>query len=278
METFKAAKALGIKCIYELPIGYWRAHRELNESESELQPEWAHTWNAVNDSDNKLKRKDEELALADHIIVASSFTEKTLNEYPDVLAPVTVIPYGCPETIQDDTRIWHRADKKLKVLYVGGLSQRKGLSYLLEAVDSLNHQLELSVIGNGNALELIQDKLPGVNYLGTMPHAQVLEQMRKHDVLVFPSLFEGFGMVITEAMSQGMVVIASEHTALADIADETSSILVPIRDSKAIQAALQDLIENPDKVEKLGRAALHKAKQYQWQDYENQLVKVLRAL
>ncbi|CAN8141326.1 hypothetical protein THIOSC13_540007 [uncultured Thiomicrorhabdus sp.] len=65
-----------------MPIGYWRTHRKLNEEESRLQPEWAHTWNATGDSDEKLARKDQELALADHIIVASSFTAKTLQILP----------------------------------------------------------------------------------------------------------------------------------------------------------------------------------------------------
>ncbi|MDO6806259.1 glycosyltransferase family 4 protein, partial [Wenyingzhuangia sp. 1_MG-2023] len=86
--------------------------------------------------------------------------------------------------------------------------------------------------------------------------SQVLEVMRMHDILVFPSLFEGFGMVITEAMSQGMVVIATNHTALPDTADENTGILVPIRDSSAIADVLIDLIDNPEKVKKIGQAAM----------------------
>lgn len=278
LETFKEAKSLGIKCIYELPIGYWRTHQQLNEEESRLQPEWAHTWNAIRDSESKLKRKDLELALADKIIVASSFTQKTLQDYPKPLAPVSVVPYGCPNPIEVNDHDWHKAGEKLNVLYVGGLSQRKGLSYLLSAVGQLKEQIEFSVIGNGNALELIKNQLSTVNYLGTMPHNQVLEQMHKHDVLVFSSLFEGFGMVITEAMSQGMVVIATDHTALPDIADESSSILIPIRDPEAIKVALQELIDHPEKVQKLGKAAIQKAQAYQWKDYENRLVEVIQTL
>jgi starch synthase len=272
LETFKVAKQLNIKCIYELPIGYWRTHHRLNQEESALQPEWTNTWSATQDSKNKLARKDEELALADHIIVASSFTQKTLEDYPLPLAPITVVPYGCPPQNETLDRNWFQATDKLKVLYVGGLSQRKGLSYLVEAINALVDKVEFSFVGNGAALELVQEKLLFATYLGTMPHSQVLQAMREHDVLVFPSLFEGFGMVITEAMSQGMVVIATDHTALPDIADESTGIRVPVRDSGAIEVALNDLINNPEKVEKIGKSSMRLAQSYQWRDYESKIV------
>jgi glycosyltransferase involved in cell wall biosynthesis len=272
LVTFKVAKQLNIKCIYELPIGYWRTHHRLNQEESALQPEWANSWSATQDSKTKLARKDEELALADHIIVASSFTQKTLEDYPQSLAPITLVPYGCPMPSKTLVRNWFQATDKLKVLYVGGLSQRKGLSYLVEAIDALENKVEFSFIGNGTALGLVKEKLPYASYLGTMPHSQVLEAMREHDVLVFPSLFEGFGMVITEAMSQGMVVIATDHTALPDIADESAGIRVPVRDSGAIEDALNNLINNPEKIEQIGKSAMRLAQSYQWRDYESKIV------
>jgi starch synthase len=272
LETFKVAKQHNIKCIYELPIGYWRAHHRLNQEEAVLQPEWANSWCATQDSKTKLARKDEELALAEHIIVASSFTQKTLEDYPQPLAPITVVPYGCPPQNETLDRNWFQAADKLKVLYVGGLSQRKGLSYLVEAINALANKVEFSFVGNGAALELVQEKLPYALYLGTMPHSQVLEAMRAHDVLVFPSLFEGFGMVVTEAMSQGMVVIATDHTALPDIADESTGIRVPVRDPGAIEYALDDLINTPEKVEKIGKSAMRLAQSYQWRDYESKIV------
>jgi starch synthase len=272
LETFKVAKQLNIKCIYELPIGYWRTHHRLNQEEAILQPEWANSWCATQDSKTKLARKDEELALADHIIVASSFTQKTLEDYPHSLAPITVVPYGCPPQNKTLVRNWFQATNKLKVLYVGGLSQRKGLSYLVEAINALDNKVEFAFVGNGSALELVQQKLPHASYLGTMPHSKVLAAMRDHDVLIFPSLFEGFGMVITEAMSQGMVVIATDHTALPNIADESTGIRVPVRDSGAIEVALNDLINNPEKVEKIGKSSMRLAQSYQWRDYESKIV------
>ena len=69
----------GRHCIYELPIGYWKSARNIFQEERELNPEWANTLPGLKDSDQKLRRKDEELELADSIVVASKFVETTLK-------------------------------------------------------------------------------------------------------------------------------------------------------------------------------------------------------
>ncbi|HJS00124.1 MAG TPA: hypothetical protein VJ780_04235, partial [Flavobacterium sp.] len=97
LKTFIKAKQLGITCIYDLPIGYWKSARLLMEKEFEINPEWSDTLTGFNDSQSKLDQKDKELALADVIYVASSFTKKTLEEYSGSLAEIKVIPYGFPE-------------------------------------------------------------------------------------------------------------------------------------------------------------------------------------
>ena len=79
LESFRAAKDRGIHRIYDLPIGYWRAAQQIYREEAERQPEWAETLTGIRDSDEKLARKEEELKLAERVIVASSFTEQTLK-------------------------------------------------------------------------------------------------------------------------------------------------------------------------------------------------------
>ncbi len=71
--------------------------------------------------------------------------------------------------------------------------------------------------------------------------------MARNDVLVLPSLHEGFGLVLTEAMSQGLVVITTPHTAGPDlITDGVDGLLVPIRSSAAIEEALAHLLRDRD--------------------------------
>ncbi|HEY9846043.1 MAG TPA: hypothetical protein V6D03_07585, partial [Candidatus Caenarcaniphilales bacterium] len=144
LNTFRAAKQVGVKCFYELPIGYWRVGQRIQEEEAYLNPEWAPTLTAQFDSEAKLADKDEELQLADAIFVASRFTQQTLQAAPPVSAPVLVIPYGAPFP---SLRYKAKHLGKLRVLFVGSLGQRKGICYLLEAIQKLGAQVELTLIG-----------------------------------------------------------------------------------------------------------------------------------
>jgi glycosyltransferase involved in cell wall biosynthesis len=228
LETFRAAEQLGIRRIYDLPIGYWRAARRLLSEEAERRPDWASTIGGLGDSVEKLERKDEELRLAEHIIVASSFTARTLGECPLRLAPVSVVPYGADEPGEERSRV--RRGGPLRVLFVGSLSQRKGIAEVFEAVDSMGRHAELTVIGRktGGDCKPLDEALSRCRWIPSLPRERILEEMRGHDVLVFPSLFEGFGLVVTEALSQGLPVITTNRTCGPDVLNEgIEGFLVP---------------------------------------------------
>src|SRR5690606_11841806 len=113
-------------------------------------PDWASTLTGFKDSANKLAKKDRELSLADHIFVASTFTKNTLGDYNGPLAPISVIPYGFPAVAGErDYRSLGR--KPLKLLFVGGLSQRKGLAQMFEAVASFGKEVDLTILGQKTA-------------------------------------------------------------------------------------------------------------------------------
>ena len=100
--------------------------------------------------------------------------------------------------------------------------------------------------------------------------------MQSHDVLVFPSLFEGFGMVITEAMSQGVPVITTDRTAGPDlISHGKDGWLVASASSEAIREVLIELLDNPFLLKIVGQAALEKAKTRPWSVYGNELARAL---
>src|SRR5690606_29176509 len=117
-HSFIQAKAMKLPCLYDLPIGYWRAAKRLLQNEIERWPDWASTLTGFKDSESKLERKDKELALADTIFVASSFTAKTLEEYPGKLSSINVIPYGFPKPVEN--RQYSIGKRPLKLLFVGG--------------------------------------------------------------------------------------------------------------------------------------------------------------
>jgi glycosyltransferase involved in cell wall biosynthesis len=270
LHQFRKAKQLGIHCIYDLPIGYWRANREISITEAELQPAWKGTLNALADSAEKLARKDEEIALADTILVASSYTRSTLDLYPGKRKKTVVIPYGTPPP-KLTTRELTSHSQPLRVLYVGSLTQRKGISYLFEAVEKLGIAASLTIVGRKVGSSAALDAACSTHlWLESLPHPEILAQMRQHDVFVFPSLFEGFGLVIGEAMSQGLPVITTPNTGGPDILrDGLDGFIVPIRDSDAIATRLQQLHEDRQLLQHMSLSALDRAGELSWQGYKD---------
>ena len=275
--SFIKAKTLGIKCIYDLPIGYWRSMHNLLQIEKDNRPDWAVTLTGFNDSNFKLARKDKELELANVIFVASTFTKKTLEVYPMQLAPVHVIPYGFPPVFEN-RQYTPVNNRKLKLLFVGGLSQRKGIANIFEAVDYLKDQVELTIVGN----KLVENCVPlneGLKkhtWIPSLEHDKILELMRTQDIFVFPSLFEGFGLVITEAMSQGTPVITTDRTCAPDfIKDGENGWLVEAGNTKALIQKLEAIIADVTSIEKVSKAAAATARTRPMKVYGEEMVEAL---
>ncbi len=274
--TFAAARRRGLKCLYDLPIGYWRAAHAIYAEEAEREPEWACTLSGMRDSAEKLARKDQEIALADTVLVASSFTKRTIEAAPQVTAPIHVIPYGAPSSLAETAPL-PRGDK-LRVFFAGSLGQRKGLSYLLEAVDRLAGRVELTLLGTkvSEACAPLNEALKRHRWIRTLPHAEVLQEMARHDIFVFPSLFEGFGLVLLEAMAQGLPIITTAHTAGPDlIEDGREGFIVPIRSADAIAEKLDLLAGDFPLLSAMKVAARATATRRSWAQYHSQLAQII---
>ena len=274
--SFTAAKQQNIKCLYDLPIGYWRAARMLLNEELERWPDWEPTLTGFHDSDLKLERKDDELRLAEKIFVASKFTAQTLSYFPGTLPPVKIVPYGFPPVITSrDYSANISAVNPLKLLFVGGLSQRKGIADLFAAVKTLGHRVLLTVVGNktGKNCPALNEALKNHHWIQSLPHEGILKLMREHDVLVLPSLFEGFGLVITEAMAQGAPVITTNRTAGPDIiTDKENGWLIEAGSTEKLTEAIEYLLLYPGTIKIAGRQAMETARKRPWEVYGKEML------
>lgn len=277
LESFRAARDRGLKCIYEHPIVYWREVRRYQQEEAELHPEWKPTLGALQDSEEKLARKDAELALADVVIVASTFSKDSLKQAPGLKASVQVqvIPYGAPSV---SYAAGERRNGRLAVLFVGALSQAKGLNYLLQAAAKLEPQIDLTLIGKRvSPVVPAPALLDKHRWIPSLAYDDLLREMARQDVLVLPSLHEGFGLVIGEAMAQGLVVIATPHTAAPDLIDDgVDGFIVPIRSAEAIAEKLELLARDPARLHEMKQAARRKALAHSWESYRSSLVRLAR--
>jgi glycosyltransferase involved in cell wall biosynthesis len=171
LETFKAAKRLGITCIYDLPIAYWETGKRLMKEEADRLPKWAATLGGgIKDSDLKLLRKEKELELADVVVGPGSFVMDSLPDWSKKKKKI-ISPFGSPNSSSIDTnsenRIKSNADsKKLRVLFVGSMGQRKGLGDLFQAMHLLNNpNIELVVLGSLLApMEFYKNAFPNFTF------------------------------------------------------------------------------------------------------------------
>jgi starch synthase len=238
----------------------------------------------LKDSYAKLASKDREIALADTIFVASSFTRKTLEAYPGFndsvrsgTRKVVVLPYGTPAPVTNERMLTDRSSP-LRLIYVGSLTQRKGIAYLAEAVRVLGRAVTLTLIGRKVGQSDALDRFCAEHrWIESLPHAQILEEIGRHDVLIFPSLFEGFGLVIGEALSRGVPVITTPHTGGPDIVrDGQDGFMVPVRDAEAIVERVLTLHQDRELLRTMSASALERAGQFTWQRYRDATVEAVR--
>jgi glycosyltransferase involved in cell wall biosynthesis len=275
LASFQAAARHGVARVYELPIGHWRLGRSIFAEEAQRRPAWAPTLEGLSDSPAKLARKDEELASANLVLVPSAFVKDSLQAAA-FSAPVAVVPYGCPPPLKAPPP--RPASGPLRVLFVGGLSQRKGLADLLEAAALLGDTIQLTLIGRAPAAacQPLELALARHRWLPSLTNPEVQAQMRCHDVLVLPSLFEGLPLVISEALSQGLPVIATPNAAAEErISHGVEGFVVPIRNPEAIAVHLEWLAADRDRLEAMARAALQRAAAGSWHHYSHMLLQAI---
>jgi glycosyltransferase involved in cell wall biosynthesis len=281
LETFKQAKKLGLTCIYDLPIAYWETSRRLLMEEADRLPAWAETLGGgIKDSERKLQRKTEELQLADIVIGPGDFV---LDSIPDWARTKQLIktPFGSPAQSTCPVGRLIKSHGKLRVLFVGSMSQRKGLADLFAAIKLLNRSdVELIVMGSPlSSMEFYKTQLPGVTFLPTRSHNRVLDLMQSCDVLCLPSIVEGRALVMQEAMSQGLPIIITPNTGGEDlIVEGETGFIVPIRSPEVIAEKLNWLVENKAAIPQMRQSAFDHAQLYTWETYGANIVSALSSL
>jgi len=160
--------------------------------------------------------------------------------------------------------------KTYDILFVGRLTKQKSVEILLKAIKILKNKysknLKIAIVGDGELKENLNNLTVelGVNreveFLGV--RKDVKELMVSSKIFVLPSRWEGFGLVIIEAMSNMLPVIASNVGGIPElIEDGKDGILVPPENPKALARAINNLLENEELREKLSKAAYKKVRE-----------------
>jgi glycosyltransferase involved in cell wall biosynthesis len=203
-----------------------------------------------------------EYALADAITLPSQFTKRSFLEMGIPERKLRVVPYGV--NLSAFNRLAERAGN-FRVLFVGQLSVRKGLHYLLDAFNRARIPgSELVLVGGRSAdTDALLKRYPVTNLslLGHIPRADVAREMSRASVMVLPSIEEGLALVQAQALACGCPVIGTVNTGAEDLfTDGREGFIVPPRDVAAIVERLTQLYRNPSLIDEMGRAGLARVK------------------
>lgn len=259
-NVIRTAKKRNIKIVYEQITAYYM-ERYFDD----------------NDEKEDLKQR-ENLQAVDYILTASDFVKNSIlgiKENKNIEKKITVIPYGAnTQQFSYKERIYE-ADRELQLLVVASISKRKGMNYLLDAMEKLQNQpVKLSVIGVPvNGEEEILNRMQSMNnveYVGRVPHEQIHSYFENNDVFILPSLAEGSSLSVYEALASGMPCVVTKNTGSV-ITDGVDGFIIEVKSAESIVAAIRKFIEKPELVHEMSLSARNTINKYTWEKYEKKI-------
>ncbi len=164
------------------------------------------------------------------------------------------------------------------ILSVGKIEPRKNLVRLVEAFHNLRSDTaELLIVGPsgwGDQMKNIEN--PNCRLLGYVPNQDLAVLYRLASVFAYPSLWEGFGYPVAEAMKYGVAVACSDIPSLKEIAGDAALYFDPLS-VEEISKSLAAFLENPEKQKIYGQKAMLDAKRFAWKQYHEKLMRCLHA-
>jgi len=235
MEALSAARGLGSHTIVD-QIDAARVDAEIVEEERELFPGWEDTPLVIPEA--YWSRLKAEWASADTVLVNSDFVRSALvkqglNEDKIVVLPLA---YERPSSPPERTR----GRAPLRVLYLGGLTLRKGIQYVVQAAAQLP-AIEFHVAGpSGLSAAALRSFPANLRLHGYVPRVQTAALFRNADLFIQPTLSDGFAITQLEAMGRGLPVIATPNCGRV-VTDGYNGYVVPIRSADALVEAIDRL-------------------------------------
>ncbi|WP_316851307.1 glycosyltransferase family 4 protein [Pedobacter agri] len=276
--TFKKAERFGCFKILEQVSQHHTFYKKLTEQEFKQYPNLRSGYNekiSLKSAQIRNKRKDDEYDLADLIICNSTFTMKTLIDAGIESKKIVKIPLAYPEVFEINRK--QKQIDQFTFIYVGSLSLRKGTHILLEVWQKYffeQKNMRLILAGSSSLPKEFTYDLPeNVELKGFLNKQELDDLYDEADLLVFPTLADGFGMVITEAMSKGLPILTTNNSAGQDlIENDVDGFIIDAGDADALAKKMLQIVENKSILPEMSKLVIEKARKYQWPDYRKLLI------
>ncbi len=230
-----------------------------------------------------LERELQEYELADRIVVSSHWVKRTFTERGVLAEKMRVVPEGVhlldffPASAP---RL--EEDRQFRILFAGQTGFRKGVLYLLQAVKELNlPDCQVWLLGSiEEAIKPFLSKYEDIfKYFGPVPRSDLTRYYSGADVFVLPSIEDGWGLVVGEAMACGTPVIVSQNAGSAEMVVEgETGFVVPVREVEILKAKISYLYQNRTKAKEMGQNALVHVRNFGWEQYQQRMMEVCQEL
>jgi glycosyltransferase involved in cell wall biosynthesis len=226
-----------------------------------------------------IERELREYQLADRIMVSSDVARQSFIRQGIDESRVFSVPPGVDISMFSPPTHPRCSGGIISVATVG---LRKGQYHLIKAFQKLQaRDVSLTLVGTilpGWDKQLHLDQ-PGVRATGHVSRGRVIEELRRASIFVLPSVADGFGLVLAQAMACGLPVIATETTGIRElITDGVEGLVVSAPpDAESLAAAIDTLLSDSERAQAMGAAARRKVESFGgWDRYGHQLVAACR--
>ncbi|GJL49241.1 glycosyltransferase family 4 protein [Candidatus Nitrospira salsa] len=278
LEAIIEAKKKGIFTVVDHGSVHQRAEKKILLEECKLL---SISIDEVVPSEWIIEKEEDEFEVADCVSVLSDVARRTLVEAGIPREKVMVNNCG---VCLSDFKPYPKSDNIFRIIQCSAITPTKGVHYLLQAFSELKlPDSELWIVGRGKEVSPLLPKIKqyaasNVYFKGAYPQAELSGIYSQGSIFVLPSLVDGFGMVVPQAMACGLPVIVTENVGAADLVMEgKNGFIIPIRDVDALKDRILRLYENKDLLLDMSRNALRSVSDgYTWNDYGDRLLAELK--
>ncbi len=259
--------------------------KRIYETDCRISPDFAAKLKEecpIIESEGVCERIQKEIELSQYFLVGSSFVKKSL-EYSGVASErIYLCPYGVDtsEFCRKEFKIRGESEP-IRFVFVGGTKQLKGLSYMLQAFQRVDHaKATFTIIGADTLDSKLKEKYAtDVDFAGMVLHDKMPGILQNYDVMIFPSLGEGFSLSMVEALACGLPIISSTNTGVNDFIDDgKNGFIVPVQNTAAIVDKMEWFINHHEEIPRMGRIAIETASELTWDNYHKKVAAAVREI
>lgn len=255
-----------LKNIFEKEIKQYMAE-DLYRTSAEL---WVPRW-----MDNDLNATKN----ADYFFAPSNFVKSSLEYCGIPSDKIYIVPYGVDQNNFSYEHIQFRVEGKLKLLYVGEISCRKGLHRLLKVVSELEQMVEIRLCGRVDENSPIfsqYQEYDNIEFVGFVTHDELAKEYINADAFVFPTLGEGYGLVVLEALSCGLPVLCSNRAGGNDvIQDGINGYVISMDEDEALKERIIWCCTHRKELYEMREDAHKSVEAFSWESYEKKVAECI---